>query len=150
MRGSWAGSVFLYPQRIYVEETDAGGIVFHANYLRLGERARTEMLRDLGYTHWQEHTGNRLFFVVRRCALEFYASAKVDDLITIQTNLLQLGRVKLIIRQEFWRDKEHLVDLEITLALIDRTGKPTPFPEKLHALLNPLVGKVNDKASKTA
>lgn len=147
MKGFWEGFIFSYSQRIYVEETDAGGIVFHANYLKLAERARTEMLRDLGYVHWQEHSDHKLFFVIRRCHLEFYAPARVDDLVLIRTNLLQLGRVKLIIRQEFWRGDDHLVDLEITLALVTQEGKPTSFPEKLQTLLKPLMENTDRDAA---
>lgn len=105
------------------------------------------MLRDLGYVHWQEHSDHKLFFVIRRCHLEFYAPARVDDLVLIRTNLLQLERVKLIIRQEFWRGDDRLVDLEITLALVTQEGKPTSFPEKLQTLLKPLMENTDRDAA---
>ncbi|MGH7094988.1 MAG: YbgC/FadM family acyl-CoA thioesterase, partial [Stellaceae bacterium] len=72
-----------FPVRVYYEDTDAGGVVYHANYLRFAERARTELLRSIGFSHSRSHAESGIRFVVRRCMVEYRAAARLDDALTV-------------------------------------------------------------------
>ena len=94
---------FEFPVRVYWEDTDAGGIVFYANYLKFFERARTEWLRHLGVEQQalREATGG--MFVVVETQLKYHKPAQLDDLLTVNASLLNSGRSSLVISQEAWR-----------------------------------------------
>ena len=94
---------FEFPIRVYWEDTDAGGIVFYANYLKFFERARTEWLRHLGIEQQalREATGG--MFVVVKTQLKYHKPAQLDDLLSVNASLLSKGRSSLIITQQAWR-----------------------------------------------
>ena len=94
---------FEFPIRVYWEDTDAGGIVFYANYLKFFERARTEWLRQLGVQQQalREATGG--MFVVVETQLKYHKPAQLDDLLTVNASLLSKGRSSLVIAQQAWR-----------------------------------------------
>ena len=94
---------FEFPVRVYWEDTDAGGIVFYANYLKFFERARTEWLRHLGIEQHtlRETTGG--MFVVVQTELTYHKPAQLDDLLTVNASLLRKGRSSLVIAQQAWR-----------------------------------------------
>jgi acyl-CoA thioester hydrolase len=101
---------FEWPVRVYWEDTDAGGIVFYANYLKFFERARTEWLRSLGVEQQalREQTGG--MFVVSDTQLKYLRPAKLDDVLRVTADLTQSGRASLVIHQQAWRrepDPEH-------------------------------------------
>ena len=95
---------FCFPVRVYWEDTDAGGIVFYANYLKFFERARTEWLRSLGlHQHTlREQTGG--VFVVSETAIKYHRPAQLDDLLTITAQVQHLGKASLVFVQQAWRD----------------------------------------------
>ena len=94
---------FEFPVRVYWEDTDAGGIVFYANYLKFFERARTEWLRHLGIEQQalRETTGG--MFVVVETQLKYHKPAQLDDLLTVNASMLNKGRSSLVITQQAWR-----------------------------------------------
>jgi acyl-CoA thioester hydrolase len=116
--------------RIYYEDTDAGGIVYHANYLKYCERARSEhffanrMLPTLG-----EKSG----FVVRDIQASFLATAKLGDMLEVTTKRLTLQRSSLTLLQEIWKEKEKVFNMEIRLVYL-QNGKPHRIPEEFNAL----------------
>lgn len=129
-------SAHRYPVRVYFEDTDAGGIVYHANYLRFAERARTELLRSHGYHNRQLAEEHGLLFAVARAELAYLAPARLDDLLVIRTTPLSFKGVRLELRQEVWRADRLLATIAITLALIDRDSlRPKRLPEPLRAAL---------------
>ncbi|NBW54257.1 MAG: tol-pal system-associated acyl-CoA thioesterase [Betaproteobacteria bacterium] len=95
---------FDFPIRVYWEDTDAGGIVFYANYLKFFERARTEWLRHLGIEQQalREATGG--MFVVVETQLKYHRPAQLDDLLTVNASMLNKGRSSLVITQQAWRN----------------------------------------------
>lgn len=97
--GAWANNTFQWPVRVYWEDTDAGGIVFYANYLKFFERARTEWLRQLGLGQQalREQTGG--MFVVSDCALRYRQSARLDDLLLVTAAPVEIGKASLTIAQ---------------------------------------------------
>ncbi len=121
------------PIRVYYEDTDAGGIVYHANYLRFAERGRTEMLRAAGWDHptlRREHGG---FFAVQRCAMVFRRPARLDDLLEVRTSVRRASGARLELDQRICRGDETLVEVEVTLAFIDERLRPRRLPGGLGA-----------------
>ena len=95
-------SVFNWPVRVYYEDTDAGGIVFYANYLKFFERARTEWLRSLGVQQQALLDADNTAFVVKNVTLDYHAAARLDDQLTIQTSIARLGRASVQFLQQAW------------------------------------------------
>ena len=121
-----------HPIRVYYEDTDAGGIVYHASYLRYAERARTEMLRDIGFPHQRLVDQHGLAMVVRRLEIDYLRPARLDDLVTVHTNVVALGRASLKIAQIVVAgDGAILADMKVRLACIDASGRPAAMPEPL-------------------
>lgn len=130
---------FYLPVRVYYEDTDAGGIVYHANYFNFCERARTEWLRHLGNGRdWlREEFG--LIFVVRRASIEWRKPARLDELLLIETRLLSLGKVRMHMRQTVTRDGVMLASIDIELVCIDQQKfVPVVLPDSLIAKLPPV------------
>lgn len=121
--------------RIFYEDTDAGGIVYYANYLKFAERARTEMLRDHGVAHERLQKELGLFFVVKRCAVDYHLPARLDDLLEVRTGIKKFGGASLNLAQEVFLDDQCLVSLDVRLALLDQAMKPTRLPAFLIAAL---------------
>lgn len=121
-------AVHRYPVRIYYEDTDAGGIVYHANYLRLAERARTEALREAGIPHAELVARFNLMLVVRRAKLDYLRPARLDDSLVVLTVPVQVGGASVTLRQEFRRtgEDELLVAVELRLACV-RPGEDRPM-----------------------
>src|ERR1700691_3259897 len=99
-----AGIGFIWPIRVYYEDTDAGGIVFYANYLKFFERARTEWLRACGVDQRKLADSDGVLFVVKRTALDYSAPARLDDVIHVISRIQRLGRASVDFHQEAWRD----------------------------------------------
>ncbi|WP_324250875.1 tol-pal system-associated acyl-CoA thioesterase [Paraburkholderia saeva] len=127
---------FTWPIRVYYEDTDAGGIVFYANYLKFFERARTEWLRACGVdqTRLADETG--AIFIVRSTALDYRAPARLDDMITVVSRVERLGRASVDFVQEAWREGTLLATGSIRVACVERTAiRPTAIPPSVLAAL---------------
>jgi acyl-CoA thioester hydrolase len=127
---------FTWPVRVYYEDTDAGGIVFYANYLKFFERARTEWLRACGVDQHRlaEETG--VLFVVRSTAVDYRAPARLDDVVTTVSRVEKLGRASVDFIQEAWRDGVLLVTGSIRVACVDGAAmRPAPIPSHVHEAL---------------
>jgi acyl-CoA thioester hydrolase len=135
--GAIADGAYLYPVRVYYEDTDAAGLVYYANYLKFAERARSEMLRRLGIAQERLRAENGFFFVVRRCTADYRLPARLDDDLVVVTRLLGLGAATLDLHQEVRRGETELVRLTLQIAGIGRNGKPQRLPQQLrHSLLS--------------
>lgn len=124
--------VFEYPVRVYWEDTDAGGIVFYANYLKFFERARTEWLRALGIGQQtlREETGG--MFVVSETHVKYFQSAKLDDLLRITAQLQTSGRASLTIAQQVWRENQLLCEGTIRIGWVHvQDLKPARIPSSV-------------------
>ena len=129
-----------FTTRVYYEDTDAGGIVYHATYLRWAERARTEWLRSHGVTQQQLRSASRLGFVVTRLVIDYIAPARLDDDITVTTNLAELGRASIILQQDVTHNGAPLARLTVTVACIDESGEKPQVARLPEALYNQLKG----------
>lgn len=122
-----------FPIRIYYEDTDFSGNVYHAAYLKFFERARTEFLRDAGIHH-SELAAEGLAFAVRSMQIDFIAPAHIDDLLTVETEPLSATGARLTLRQTILRDGEILVGAELIVVAIRTSGGPARLPAALRAL----------------
>ncbi|MEE8172878.1 MAG: tol-pal system-associated acyl-CoA thioesterase [Alphaproteobacteria bacterium] len=136
--GRLAGNIFIFPLRVYYEDTDAAGIVYYANYLKFIERARTEMMRAAAIDHSGMRDEHGVLFIVRRCTLDYRQSARLDDLLEIHTRILALKGASLETEQTVLRDGETLVRAELQLACVNQAGAPARFPPNLRAALEAL------------
>ena len=126
-----AGPTHTYRLRVYFEDTDAGGMVYYANYLKFAERARTEMLRAAGVSHAEMIGHDGLMLVVRRCAVDFMKSARLDDDLEIETRVVEIGGASVELDQRIRRGTEQLVTLEVLIACINTAGRATRLPDNL-------------------
>jgi acyl-CoA thioester hydrolase len=117
--------------RVYYEDTDAGGVVYYANYLKFAERARTEWLRELGFEQSALMREHGIMIVVRRCECDFLAPARLDDKLVIETNLQELGKVRMTMQQAIKCGEKTLATLSVVIACINISGKPTGWPKVL-------------------
>lgn len=133
-----------YTCRIYWEDTDAGGIVYNANYHKFAERARTEWLRALGYSQrsLQQKTGG--IFVIKRCTIDYISPAFLDDILTVTVALEKLTAVRLQLSQHMTRDNKPIAHLEVELCYIDNSGKPMRIPAQLAKDLAAKLGSGHD------
>ena len=128
---------FTFPARVYWEDTDAGGVVYHAQYLAFMERARSEWMRALGFGQEALREAN-LCFVVRSMAVDFRMPARLDDGLSVSVHLAQCRGASLVIVQEVRRDGELLVGAEVRVAAVSADRfRPIPIPEAVLARLNP-------------
>ena len=124
--------VYSFPVRVYFENTDAGGVVYHSEYLKFLERARTEWLRHLGYDHQTLAREHRVIFVVSAAAVDFTKPARLDDTVAVSVRLESLGKVRCVFAQEIRRDDEVLVSARVTVACVTGENmKPVEIPEGL-------------------
>ena len=125
------------PLRVYYEDTDAAGIVYYANYLKFAERGRTEMMRELGFAHTQIAAEIGTLFAVRRCSIDYRAPARLDDALTVETRVREIGGATLQLDQQIRRDSETLVQIDMLVACVGRDGRPRRVPPGLRvALMN--------------
>ncbi|MCR9174657.1 MAG: tol-pal system-associated acyl-CoA thioesterase [Alphaproteobacteria bacterium] len=126
-------SPFVFPVRVYYEDTDAGGIVYHANYLKFAERARTEMLRAAGIDQSDMRDRHGLGFVVRRCTVDYLAPARLDDRLDVSCDLRAVRGAAIEIFQEVGKagDAGPLVTLDLVVALVDAEGRPRRLPRDI-------------------
>ena len=127
------GSAFRWPLRVYYEDTDAGGIVFYANYLKFFERARTEWLRAAGVGQQLLANESGCMFVVKNASIDYHSPAKLDDSLEISVRILKLGRASVLFTQEAWRmndqDPVRLCTGSIRVGCVDANSmRPTEIP----------------------
>jgi acyl-CoA thioester hydrolase len=127
-------SVFDWTVRIYYEDTDAGGIVFYANYLKFFERARTEWLRAAGIGQQQLLDQEGAAFVVKNANIDYVAPARLDDEIRIATTIEKLGRATVQFFQQAWRGEQLLSSASVKVGCVDAaTMRPRPLPDAVAA-----------------
>jgi tol-pal system-associated acyl-CoA thioesterase len=123
---------FSIPIRVYYQDTDAGGVVFHGQYLAFMERARTELLNAAGFDLARIADEKRVIFLVHELQVRFHGPGRLNDVLSASAEVVRMGRASLVFRQRVERGAELLVEADVTLALVDRdTMKPTRMPEEL-------------------
>ena len=127
-----------FPVRVYYEDTDTAGIVYYANYLKFAERARTEAVRMAGIDQSDLMQEEGIGFVVRKCTVDFLKPSKLDDLLTIETRLHDIGKVSIQMQQVIRRGEETLVEMDVKLAVVGRDMSLIPLPARIKNALTKL------------
>ena len=129
-------STFSWPVRVYYEDTDSGGVVYHANYLNFMERARTEWLRALGFEQTALKSQLHVIFVVHSMALQFKSPARFNDEIVVKSQIARVGHGSVEFTQTITRTAQTLIVASVKLACVDsETFKPTPIPDVIKAAM---------------
>lgn len=133
-QGKFFGKVFAFPVRIYYEDTDAGGVVYYANYLKFAERARTEFIRALGGEDQKEalESADKCGFMVRGLNIEYKAPAVLDDALVVSCELMEMKGAGAEMKQEIYCGDTLLVQLNVKVAYVSLARKrPVRIPEEL-------------------
>ncbi len=124
--------VFSWPVRVYFQDTDAGGVVYHASYVNFMERARTEWLRSFGYSNAGLMQKLGVMFVVRSLKLDYLKPALLDDMVSVTALVKEIGRSRVTLLQSVQRGDELLTEGEVHLVCVDvKTFKPVSVPDVL-------------------
>lgn len=126
--GRIQNGIHIMPIRIYYEDTDAGGVVYHARYVAFCERARSDCLRLLGI---HQSTFEDANFVVRRMACDFLKPARLDDLLEVHTRFIEMGGARIELGQEVMLNGNTVFKADVTVALVDSRGRPKRLPETM-------------------
>ena len=121
----------MFKVKVYYEDTDSGGVVYYANYLKFLERARTELLLEGDFTHTQLKEKFNILIIVKSCNIEYYKSGFLDDELTISTSVEKKSKVQITLIQKIFRDQALIVEAKIKVAIINVEGKVTRMPESL-------------------
>jgi acyl-CoA thioester hydrolase len=130
---------FSWPVRVYYEDTDRGGVVYHANYLKYLERARTEWLRALGFEQTALAAVHAVVFVVRSISLDYLKPARFDDALDVSVELRETGASRIVMQQFVRRGAESLVAAQVEIACVNTASfRPVRIP-------GPLIAKIGNK-----
>lgn len=130
---------FIWPTRVYWEDTDAGGVVYHARYVAFMERARSEWMRALGWGQEAMRTGGGQVFVVRAMSLDFHKPARLDDCLQVSVELTQCRRASLVMAQQVRRDGQLLASATARLAAVGAADfRPQPIDAQMLSIFEPL------------
>jgi len=122
--------------RVYYEDTDAGGIVYYANYMKYFERARTEWLRNLGLGQRQLAHKQKILFVVKKCQVDYVKPARLDDLIHIHSHITHIGAASIVFTQQAQDQEQMLCQSQTVVACVDsETMRPTKLDPMIRAIL---------------
>lgn len=131
------GAYHVLPVRVYFEDTDAGGIVYHASYVRFCERGRTDFLRLLGAEARSMFDGSDArepaIFVVRRMNMDFIRPGLMDDLLRVETRVKDVGGASITLTQTILREDKRLFEADVMIVLISKSGKPLRLSERVRA-----------------
>jgi acyl-CoA thioester hydrolase len=134
-----SNQTFSWPVRVYYEDTDAGGVVYHSQYLNFFERARTEWLRHAGFEHQTLREQFGLVFVVHSLQVQFKKPAKLDDMLRISSQIAKLGRGSFEFFQQISVNQHVLVEAQVKLACVDAvTFKPIAIPAQIRMKMEQL------------
>ena len=128
-------SYHVYTLKVYLEDTDMGGIVYHSRYLHFAERARSELLLSMGFQFTKLDKDINLFFVVKNMKIDFISPAYLHNDLSVKTKVTKIRGARLELIQEIIRNSLSLVKIVSTLALINSVGKPKKIPTKLYKAL---------------
>lgn len=136
--GAFQGPLHLFPLRVYYEDTDLSGMVYHANYLRWFERARSDMLRLLGIDQRAAAENGLGTYTVAELTIRFLAPARLDDAVTIATEATELGAASVRLRQRALRGDEELAEASVRVGFISPAGRPRRQPSVWRAAFESL------------
>ena len=122
---------FFHKIKVYYEDTDSGGVVYYANYLKYLERARTEALFSIGFNNKKIKDQFNSLIIVKSCNIEYKKSAHLEDELNIVSHIISLKKTSLIMKQLIMHEKELITDAEIHLVFVNTDGKPEKIPDEI-------------------
>ena len=122
---------FKYKLKVFYEDTDAGGVVYYANYLKFFERARTDAISNIGLSNKKLLDEYGIFIIVKSCNVEYLKPAKLEDQLEIKSSIISTSNTSFRMKQKAFRDQELITDCEIHLVIVDKSGRPTKIPDIL-------------------
>ena len=132
---------FSHNVKVYYEDTDAGGIVYYANFLKYLERARTEALSNIGLSNTKIKNDFGTLIIVKSCNIEYKKSAHLEDNLQIKSFINSTSKTSLIMKQSIFKDKELIVEAQIHLVFINEKSKPVKIPEKILTEFKPYISR---------
>jgi acyl-CoA thioester hydrolase len=148
LAGRIEGETHILPVRVYFEDTDCGGVVYHANFLKFCERGRSDFIRLLGIeakSLADPARGEPAIFVVRRVEIDYLKPARMDDVLEVVTTCDEIGSASLVLQQDVRRDGTLVASAKVTVVLVSHTGKP----QRLGALLRGALQRFVNQARET-
>lgn len=130
LSGEISGGVHRLDIRVYYEDTDHSGWVYHANYLKFCERGRSETLKLVGIEH-KALERQDLFFIVRHMMCDFKAPAQIDDIVTVETRFKQASGARFVLDQQVMLDDKAVFQADVTLAMVNCEGRPQRIPREI-------------------
>ena len=122
---------FTFKLKVYYEDTDAGGVVYYANYLKFMERARSDAIESLGFTNKMLIDENGIFIIVKSCNINYIKPTFLEDTLEIKSNIKEITKTSFFMTQKIFRGSDQITEAEIHLVTIDKKGKPVKIPENL-------------------
>ena len=130
---------FTLKLKVYYEDTDAGGVVYYANYLKFMERARSDALKSLGFTNKSLIEENGTYIIVKSCNINYIKPALLEDDLEIKSNIKKITKTSFFMLQKVFKGNDQITEAEIHLVTIDKKGKPVKIPERLNQELEKLI-----------
>ena len=130
---------FTHDVKVYYEDTDAGGVVYYANYLKYLERARTEALSNIGLSNTKIKNDFGALIIVKSCNIEYKKSAYLEDNLQIKSFINSTSKTSFIMKQSIFKDKDLIVEAQIHLVFINEKSKPVKIPEKILTEFKPYI-----------
>ena len=128
---------FFHKLKIYYEDTDSGGVVYYANYLKFLERARTEALYSVGYSNKKVKENFDALIIVKSCNIEYKKSAHLEDELTIRSYVKSITKTSFFMNQIITRDEDTIVEAQVHLVFVNQKGKPIKIPDEIYSKFKP-------------
>ena len=128
---------FFHELKVYYEDTDSGGVVYYANYLKFLERARTEALFSIGYSNNKIQQDFNSLIIVKSCNIEYKKPAHLEDELTIRSFVKSITKTSFFMNQIITRNNEVIVEAQIHLVFVNKDGKPKKIPEQIYSKFKP-------------
>ena len=128
---------FFHKLKVYYEDTDSGGVVYYANYLKFLERARTEALFSIGYSNKIIQNEFNSLIIVKSCNIEYKKSAHLEDELTVRSFVKSITKTSFFMNQIITKDKEAIVEAQVHLVFVDTEGKPVKIPDEIYSKFKP-------------
>ena len=128
---------FFHKLKVYYEDTDSGGVVYYANYLKFLERARTEALYSIGYSNKKVKDDFDALIIVKACNIEYKKSAHLEDELNIRSFVKSITKTSFFMNQIIKRDNDTIVEAQVHLVFVDQKGKPIKIPDEIYSKFKP-------------
>ena len=128
---------FFHKVKVYYEDTDSGGVIYYANYLKFLERARTEALFSVGFSNKKIQDTFNSLIIVKSCNIDYKKSAHLEDELTIRSFVKSISKTSFFMNQIITKDKEVIVEAQVHLVFINKEGKPTKIPDEIYSKFRP-------------